>query len=68
MKTKRSQEDRILRHLERGRGLTALQALEKFGCMRLSARILDLRRAGYNIHSNFSRVGDKIVARYSLAK
>jgi hypothetical protein len=68
MKTKRSQEDRILRHLERGRGLTALQALEKFGCMRLGARILDLRRAGYDIESRNVRVGDKTIARYSLPK
>jgi hypothetical protein len=36
--------------------------------MRLGARILDLRRAGHNIESRNVRVGDKTIARYSLAK
>lgn len=29
--------------------MTALEALNRFGCMRLSARILDLREQGYPI-------------------
>ena len=44
-----TQSDRILRHLEAGGSLTALGALERFGCLRLAARIADLRAAGHTI-------------------
>lgn len=47
-----SQSKMILRYLEtRKRGLTPLDALEKFGCMRLSARIHDLRQEGHEIET-----------------
>jgi hypothetical protein len=35
--------------LNSGRTLTAIQALTKFGCFRLAARIADLRKDGVNI-------------------
>ena len=38
-----SQTQQIRKHLNSGRPLTALQALDKFGCFRLAARINDLR-------------------------
>lgn len=39
-----SQNTDILRHLKtRARGLTQLEALRRFGCMRLAARIDELR-------------------------
>lgn len=34
-----SQEAKIMRHLNSGKTLTGLQALKKFGCFRLAARI-----------------------------
>jgi hypothetical protein len=39
----------ILRVLERGRTITAGQALKGFGIARLAARIKDLREEGYDI-------------------
>lgn len=44
-----SQELKILMALKSGERLTPIDALERFGCFRLSGRILDLRRQGYEI-------------------
>ena len=44
MKKPKSQSDRILAHLLSGKPLTAMQALDKFGCFRLAARIDQLRK------------------------
>ena len=41
-----SQNKRILAYLKSGRKLTPLEALYEFGCLRLSARIYDLRDQG----------------------
>lgn len=41
----------ILRHLKSGKSITALEALSKFGCMRLGTRIYDLKMIGHNITS-----------------
>lgn len=67
-----SQCDKILAWLKEGNALTALDALDKFGCNRLAARIADLRRAEHNITSTtivvFNRDGGKCrVAEYRLA-
>lgn len=71
MSTK-SQNEMILAHLKKGGALTPLQALSKFGSMRLGARILDLRLAGHNITSKLIRVsgrdGFKRVAQYRLVR
>ena len=44
---KMSQTDLILDYLLNGGKLTALEALDKFGCFRLGARIWDIRNMGY---------------------
>lgn len=46
-----SQIDRILAVLESGSTLTALDALEDFGCSRLASRITGLKRKGYPVAS-----------------
>ena len=67
-----SQEERILRYLKtHKKGITPLVALEKFGCLRLSGRIHDLREQGYPIMTNIvevpNRYGDvSRVAEYRL--
>lgn len=53
-----SQEARILRHLQTGRSLSPLIALERYGCMRLAARIHSLRRK-YRIESHRVKFGNK---------
>lgn len=67
-----SQCDKILSWLKAGNSLTAIGALDKFGCNRLAARIADLRGAGHAINSTrivvFNRDGGKCrVAEYRLA-
>jgi hypothetical protein len=47
-----SQAQVILDHLNNGGSLTALDALNQFGCFRLAARIHELRREGYQIEES----------------
>ena len=65
----KSQSAQILAALERGEALTPLDALRDFGCMRLGARIWDLKRAGHDIDAD-DVVTDtgKRVARYRMRK
>ena len=44
-----SQNKAIKAHLESGKYLTALQAFNEFGCLRLAARIKDLKDSGMTI-------------------
>lgn len=61
-----SQNDEILAALKRG-PLTPLEALERFGCFRLAARIDELRQRGYPISVERAELENgKKVARYRL--
>lgn len=63
-----TQQGKILRYLRNGGSLTPLEALEKFGCLSLSQRCGELRRAGWPIVAHLVKVGEnKKVARYSMA-
>jgi len=48
----KSQSKLILMDLIGGHRITALDALRDYGCFRLSARIEELRRRGYQIKSD----------------
>jgi hypothetical protein len=62
-----SQAQRILRHLQAGHSLTPLEALERFGCFRLAARVHELRREGYAVlEETVTTAQGKRVARYFL--
>jgi hypothetical protein len=62
-----SQLDSVLIHLQMGKSLTPLEALDKFGCFRLAARIHDLRNSGHNIvATDFVTAAGKRVAQYSM--
>lgn len=68
-----SQCNDILRHLETHRGITAIVALDRYGCFRLAARISDLRAQGYQITTLskevINRYGEKKrIAEYRLVK
>jgi hypothetical protein len=70
-----SQNRKIREHLEKGKSITALDALYMFGCLRLSGRIYDLRREGMNITAERVEVtspsvynGKKHITRYSVKK
>lgn len=41
------QTEAIKEHLEAGNTITAIEALNKFGCFRLASRIHDLKTEGY---------------------
>lgn len=64
-----SQTALILAYLKQGHALTPLQAMaEPFRCMRLGARILDLKHAGHKIDSRIITTSTgKRIASYSLA-
>lgn len=57
-----SQKSKIKTALENGEKITPLDALNKFGCFRLGARIFELRQEGLNIVD----VGKKNYAEYVL--
>ena len=62
-----TQAGRILRYLKDGNRITALDALESFGCFRLAARIHELRRDGWGIQERTVETrGGKRVAEYSM--
>lgn len=63
-----SQSAEILRHLQRGRSISPLEALRKFGSLRLGARIWDLKQEGHDIVRQWETDGEKRYARYSLAR
>lgn len=66
-KTSQSQNAKILAHLQQGGRITSLSALNQFGCLRLSARIKDLRDEGYQISDRFIKVsGGKKVKEYFI--
>lgn len=46
MKAAEAQGTRIRKHLEDGKRITPLEALNFFDCLRLASRICDLRREG----------------------
>ncbi len=64
-----SQKEDILRCLNGGFKLTPLDALKLFGCMRLAARINDLRKDGHEIIANRRELPNgKTVCEYHLEK
>ena len=70
----KTQNQQILRHLKtHKKGINPMQALEKFGCMRLASRISDLRRMGYEISREMIAVRNRDgetchVANYKLVE
>ena len=63
------QNARILAHLQAGRTLTALEALDWFKCFRLASRVCDLKKAGHQIEKRTVQTNSgKRVAEYYLQK
>lgn len=64
-----SQREGILRYLDRGKNISALVALSEFNCLRLSARIYELRKQGHNIETEMRTVHKgKRIAVYRLVQ
>lgn len=68
MKTADSQNALIKGWLLNGYSITPMEALNMFGCFRLSARIANLRDEGMPVVTDMVTINDKRVARYYLQK
>lgn len=61
-----NQRDKIFNHLHRFGSISPLEALKKYGCMRLAAQILILKQDGCNIVTTMQQKGDVTWAEYWL--
>ena len=62
-----SQNKQIADYLNKGKKLTTLDALSKFGCFRLASRINDLRNEGMHIVTKTIKLKNKKqIAQYSI--
>ena len=66
--THQAQSQKILEYMAQGHRISPLEALNKFGCLRLGARIYDLKNEGHNIITEMVSENGKRFARYSLIK
>lgn len=66
--TNPTQANKILRFLKSGKTITAMQALVKFGCFRLAARVHELKKKGHKIKmtTKHDRKTNKKFASYSI--
>jgi hypothetical protein len=62
----KTQKQQIRAYLSKGKAITPIDALSKFGCFRLSARIADLRNEGLNIVTKYVTKDNKTFASYKL--
>ena len=68
-----TQCERVLRHLNDNGSITALEAMQEYGIMRLASRISDLKNMGYEIISitetSKNRYGEAVhYSKYMLAE
>lgn len=64
-----SQNKMIMGHLRRHKSITPLTAISQYNCMRLAARIFDLKEAGHTINKEMIEISSgKQIARYTLIK
>ena len=61
-----TQNQQIANYLNKGKAITPIQALNKFNCFRLAARISDLRNDGMNINTKIVTKEGKSYASYSI--
>lgn len=66
-----TQNEMILSHLRAFGSITPQEAMKEYGCMRLGARIWDLKRLGYDIRTERetarNRFGESVsYARYTM--
>lgn len=62
-----TQAEKILEHLKSGQTITPLEALRKYGCLRLGARVWDLKQKGTAIDMRIIKTESGAhVAEYSL--
>jgi hypothetical protein len=62
----KTQNEQIKAYLSKGKSITPVDALNKFGCFRLSARIKNLRDDGLIIATKYVTKKGKTFASYSI--
>lgn len=73
MAAKENQCKKILQYMQDCGSITPVDAIREFSCLRLGARIFDLKKAGYAIstvlETSTNKYGDPVrYARYTLEK
>ncbi len=68
MKKKKSKLEQVKTHLQSGKKITAVQAYEKFGTMRLSGLIYSLKKIGLPIITEMITKNGVTFASYQLVK
>ena len=63
-----SQIQKIFNHLKHYGSITPIQALNKYGSLRLASRILELRGMGHQIETEMIEREGKRFARYRYAR
>ena len=58
----------LIRDLEKGKSITALEALNRYGCFRLASRIYDLKKQGWRIDKKAIVKDGKTYASYFIPK
>ena len=61
-----TQENQILNHLKKHKFITSWEAIQEYRITRLSARIYELRKKGFNIITKNVTENGKTFAEYSL--
>jgi len=62
----KSQQEKVLGHLQAGQSITPIEALNNYGCFRLAAVIHKLKQKGYTIESTSVSRNGKCFAKYQL--
>lgn len=69
MSRTKNQRRLVLEHLESGKSLTSLEALTRFGCLRLASRIAELKKMGFPVGKEMVLVESGAhVAKYFLTQ
>lgn len=63
---KKTQQKQVIAFMRRRGSITAMDAV-RFGCLRLAARISDMKADGYRVISKLETKKGKTYARYTLA-
>ena len=63
-----TQRDMIVQYMQDTGSITPLDALREFGCMRLGARIFDLRKSGIEIRRVLEQRENRYGKRVSFAR
>ncbi len=63
-----SQNNLILEHLKRHGSITPWEAIAEYGCLRLGARIAELKEEGYDIRKSMEKAVNRYGKPVSYAK